>query len=140
GVMQKWVNGVKASAQQGPNSIEATGESLDHELADAIYNEEVRIMDVAKVNLLGKSNAAGEEAYVLEVTKPEVEAEKWYVSTKTGRIIQQEKATEGGMNKIKYSDFREVDGVILPYRIDIVGPQEVSVVISSITHNQHPDP
>lgn len=70
-----------------------------------------------KTELLGMEQVNGEKAYVLQVTTPSGIETKNYYAVDSGLKIE-EKTTYGDhTSKTTYSDYKEVDGIKLPYDI-----------------------
>jgi len=73
--------------------------------------------DDYKTKLLGIEQVNGKKAYVLQVTTPSGIKTKNYYAVDSGLKIE-EKTTYGDhTSKTTYSDYREVDGIKLPYDI-----------------------
>lgn len=142
GTMQNWVDGEHVWQQQGPKSAELTGDDLKRELADAEFSPELKLGDANhKLGLLGSTTLkSGEDAYVLSLEKPNTNPEKWYISKKSGLLVQREVASPAGMTVMSFGDYRPVDGVMVPYSIALTGAQDLQLTVTSVKQNTHPDP
>jgi zinc protease len=142
GVMENWVDGIHVWQKQGPKAAELAGDDLKRELADAEFSPELRLGDAShKIGLLGQTTLKnGEEAYVLSLEKPNTNPEKWYISTKSGLLVQREISQQGAMTTMNFGDYRPVDGVMVPYSVALTGAQDLTLTVTSVKQNTHPDP
>lgn len=71
------------------------------------------------VELAGKEDVEGTEAFVLKLTRPSKHVETWYIDAKTYLPIKQESDwTDSGWPAKAVSffdDFREIEGVLIPF-------------------------
>lgn len=76
-----------------------------------------------KVELLGKADVDGEEAYKIKVTLQNGEEENWFISTKTFLEIHMTGTTYdfGDPNRLKmfFSDYRKVGSILIPYLTEL---------------------
>jgi len=95
------------------------GEQL--EAAARYYNSHLANPKKSKlaVSLIGTSQVRGKDAFELEMSMPS--GVKWRVFFDAGsHLIVKESATVGGVNQeILYDDYRMVDGVQLPHKIEL---------------------
>jgi hypothetical protein len=64
-----------------------------------------------------KAVVDGDEAFVLVLTPKQGAPVELYVSTQTGRVVRRDSAGES----IRYSDFRTVDGELVPFASTATG-------------------
>ncbi|MBV9956876.1 MAG: hypothetical protein JO360_00590, partial [Acidobacteria bacterium] len=77
---------------------------------EAIFNKELNLAELyTRLVVTGKERLNGREAYVLQEMFGSLSAEKLYFDTETGLLLRR--------NDIYYEDYREVDGVMLPFLI-----------------------
>ena len=73
-------------------------------------------------------------------------AEKWTFSKETGLLVGQERVANMGPQgnlpiKSMMSDYREVNGVMAPHRIDVENPAfKASMILNSLRFNVDVDP
>ncbi|MBI1749910.1 MAG: hypothetical protein HY234_06905 [Acidobacteria bacterium] len=94
----------------------------------------------AKLDVPGTTKVGDREAYVLEATPQAGYAERFYFDTETGLLLRREYKVDGPDNVIAfemyYDDYREVDGIKLPFALRRVGPDNVLLLrYSEIKHN-----
>ncbi|WP_421919069.1 hypothetical protein [Marinifilum sp.] len=75
-----------------------------------------------KVEYLGKENVDGLEMFVIELTREDGKSEKWYLDTNTYLEYKCEAPwvdfAQSVPAEMYYDDFREVDGLIIPFFIE----------------------
>jgi hypothetical protein len=96
-------------------------ESSQLEAAGQYYN--VRLLNLKKnklaLSLVGHVQVHGKDAWQIEVTAANGMKRQVYFDVAT-HLIAEEKATIGGVEEtIAYGDYRTVDGVKLPYQIEL---------------------
>jgi hypothetical protein len=95
----------------------------------------------SKLTLLGSEKVGERETYVLEGTLPEGgQPDKLYFDAQTGlpaRLVSLHHTPEGASDlQEDFSDYREVDGVKLPFTIAQTGPESsFTVKINEVRHN-----
>ena len=116
-------------------------------VADRIHNQtifqrELRFKELNPgLTLIGKDKVGEHEAFVLHSFSPRV-SEKWYFDALTGFLLRR--------GNIYYDDYREVDGVKLPFKVTDDSSYGFGVVVrlQEIKHNvpidqskfaEHPD-
>lgn len=133
GTVQKaYFDGKKAetSGMQGSSVLE--GEELEEVKKQyAFFSETNYLSNGYKLNLTSINMVDGEKAYTLEVDKNgEVQTE--YYSVETGLKLREEATVETPEGELtvsqSYSDYRDIDGVMIPFQINISqGPQKISM-------------
>lgn len=133
--VEQGVDGSAAWTSQMGQLQHTQGDELQAKLEAAVFNEELRLRDPDhKLNLLGMKQVNGQDAYAVQITKPSGASKLWYINT-TGDVIQREEIMEGAQQVMVMSDFRQVDGVMYPFKLEIHGPQEMVMTIDTIKHN-----
>jgi predicted Zn-dependent peptidase len=100
-----------------------------------LFNEELHLTDMGrKTQLLGTKDFNGTKVYVLEVTAPSGSSKNLYVDP-SGLIVGRQEIGEGGENIVTLSDFRNIEGVMYPFKIQSVGAQNVTIELTEIKHN-----
>ena len=61
----------------------------------------------------------GKDAYVITVTSPSGAVSKKYYDAATGLKLKDEVSTDQGSSTYSYSDYRDVSGVKIPYKLDV---------------------
>jgi hypothetical protein len=100
-----------------------------------------------EVALAGTSEINGQPTYDLEVTLSETEKETWHLDTQTflevavdSQVIDHTQGPNPWAQRAFYSDFREVDGLMLPFRVDLeFGARLEEMRVDKITVNPEID-
>ena len=93
-----------------------------------------------KMTVKGKESVNGHDAYVVEATPPEGAAETMYFDAGSGLLARTKRETEGPNGKftldVTFDDYREVDGVKLPFVMHFsLGEFAFVVKLSEVNHN-----
>jgi zinc protease len=71
------------------------------------------------MKLQGREKVGGQDTYVIEATADDGTVEKWYFSAPTGLLVRSDTpyVTDDGNSFLQtiYEDYRDVDGVKLPF-------------------------
>jgi zinc protease len=141
GTVQKvYFDGKKGetSGMQGSASLE--GDELEEiKSQGAFFGESEYLSKGYKLNLIAINMVDGEKAYTIDVDKDgEVSTE--YYSVETGLKLREEATSDSpqGVMTISqnYSDYREVEGVMMPFKINISqGPQKIEMITTEVKIN-----
>lgn len=106
---------------------EKSGRELAATRLDADFYKPLRLKELyPKIAVKGKGTVSGTEVYVLEATPAEGSAERWYFDASTGLLVRLDVEREGTQGKIPveiyFEDYREVDGLRIPFTIRQVTP------------------
>jgi CubicO group peptidase (beta-lactamase class C family) len=102
-------------------TVKASGETLnDVTIASSVYPELNWKTLFTSVAISGKDKVGEEEVLVVEMTPEKGHPVTDYISTKTYRVLRR-KAYPGPVVE-SYDDFRNIDGVLIPYRRTGVAP------------------
>ena len=143
GVMKQetYYDGKKGIVSAGGNTQEITGDALEAMKYQAMIHPLFIIdsLDI-KTKLLGIEKVNGKDAYKIEVTLPTGKSWTEYYDPETGfkvKDVQQITVPQGTFTKEnEYSDYRDVDGVMYPFKlVQTVGPQTIEMNVSSIKVN-----
>lgn len=90
-----------------------------------------------KMEVKGVEKVGEKEAYVLIATPTGLEAQTFYFDKQTGLLLREDMTAvspEGKFpTKVYYDDYREIDGVKLPYKMRSVLPQfELAMTVTEI--------
>jgi hypothetical protein len=113
---------------------ELTGPALARFRRQSIFNREVRIREqYDRLTSAGKARIGNRETYVLEAVAAGAGTMQLFFDVQTGLLVRQNL----GANEIDFEDYREVDGVKLPYTIrrKIPGAGTFSLTFREIKHN-----
>ena len=141
GTVQKVVfDGKKGetSGMQGSTVLE--GEDLEEiKSQGAFFGEAEYLSNGYKLTLVAINMVDGEKAYTIELDKNGDLSTEYY-SVETGLKLLEEATVEGPQGEMtvsqKYSDYRSVDGVMIPYQINISqGPQQISMTTTEAKIN-----
>ena len=114
---------------------ELTGPALARFKRQSLFNREVKIREqYARLTAAGKARIGGRETYVLDGVVSGAGTEKLFFDVQTGLLVRQ----SAGAIEIDFEDYREIDGVKLPYTIRRTFPNVPGIISSTfrqITHN-----
>lgn len=141
GTVQKvYFDGIKGESSGMQGSAVLEGDELEEiKNQGAFFGEAEYLSKGYELNLVAINMVEGEEAYTLEVDKNgEVQTE--YYSVKTGLKLREESTTEGPQGEMTvsqdYSDYRAVEGVMLPFKINISqGAQKIEMITTEAKIN-----
>lgn len=142
GVVQEGYDG-KVGWSQDPQSglREKSGSELAAARLDAEFFKPIKVKQLyPKIVVKGKDKVADKEVYVLEATPVDSSVETWYFDTQTGFMVRQDSEREGPQGKqaiqVYLDDYREVDGIKLPFKLHQVTPQfSIDIKIEEVKHN-----
>ncbi len=116
-------NGTKGWAMSNQNERDLPAEMLAQLKREAEFYRETRLREMySKMAVVGKTTIGESEAYVVEATTPEGgQPEKLYFDVQSGLLVRKyvEAKTIMGQfpTQTDYEDYREVDGVKMPFTI-----------------------
>jgi hypothetical protein len=134
-------NGTDGWAQDSRGSGEITKELLVLTKRDAEFFFGARLAQLyTNLKLAGKQKVGEQEAYVVNATSPEGTTETLFFDTATGLLIQRRLEVKSVLGsypfQIKYDDYRQVDGVRLPFSLHWSRPGiQWSRKITEVKHN-----
>jgi hypothetical protein len=110
-----------------------TGPRLAAAKREAIFNGESRLKELyATLTFAGTSNIGGREVQVIDATSSDAASQKLYFERQTGLLIRQ---AASGL-ETNFDDYREVDGIKLPFRIRrTFAGGVISTTFREIKHN-----
>ena len=138
---ETYYDGKKGIVLSGGNTVDITGEALETIKYQAMMHP-IYIIDSlnVKTKLLGVEKVNSKDAYKIEVVLPN--GKNWieYFDPDTGYKIKDSQditVPQGTFTKVnEYSDFRNVDGVIYPFKLkQTTGPQSLEMTVKSIKVN-----
>ncbi len=119
----------KIAWEQDPNSglREITGPELAARKRDADIHGELHMKELfSKLTVKSKEKVGEKEAYLVEATPAEGSPEKLYFDVKSGLLIRHDAERESAQGVIAIEtyleDYRDVDGVKVPFTIRQVNP------------------
>jgi hypothetical protein len=115
-------DGTRGWARSNEGSRDVPSEMLAQLRREAEFYKETRLKDIySKLAVLGRATVGEREAYVVEATPSDGVPEKLYFDVQTGLLTRKysEMKTVLGQfpTQTDYEDYREVDGVKLPFAI-----------------------
>ncbi len=134
--IEQGTNGTAAWASNPQQGFHLTeGAEATTYIEGSLFNEELQVGQASrKATLLGMQNINGVNTYVLDITTPSGATKKWSIDP-SGLVTRRQEIMEGGEQIVTMSDFRAVDGVTYPFKIQIEGAQNMTVELSEIKHN-----
>jgi len=141
GTVQKvYFDGKKGETSGMQGSAVLEGEELEEiKKQGAFFGEAEYLSNGYKLNLVAINMLEGEEAYTLEVDNNGAISTEYY-SVETGLKLREESTVESPQGEItvsqSYSDYRAVDGIMMPFLINISqGPQKISMTTTEAKIN-----
>lgn len=141
GTVKLGFNGKLGWTHNGTGLRVLKGVELSALQRDADFYGTVRLKNVfVKVSLLGKSKIGFREVYVLDLQPASGPSEQLFLDVETNLPVRWNAVrTNGGQStpvEIYYDDWREVDGVKLPFRIShSFSGRALSFTVKEIRHN-----
>ena len=140
-VMKQVYDGEKGrvSGMQGEQELE--GEQLDDMKNSAQFYPELDYLGESyELEISGMAKVNEEQAYVVQITNSEGDLTTEYYAVESGLKLREESTEEtpqGPMTSSStYSDYREVNGIMVPYTIEAkTGPQNVKLSASEVKVN-----
>ncbi len=120
---------------------EVTGPELAAMKRDADFYAAIKLRELyPKMTVKGKESVNGHDAYAVEATPPEGAAETMYFDADSGLLVRAVRETEGPNGKvtldITFDDYREVDGIKLPFVMHFsLGEFAFVIKLSEVKHN-----
>jgi zinc protease len=107
---------------------ELAGKELAARKRDSAFNGELKFKELyQKIEVRGKEKVAEKDAYVIEATPPEGSVEKMYFDARSGLLVRHDAERESPQGsavlETYFGDYREVDGIKVPFTIKQVMPQ-----------------
>lgn len=130
--------------EQDPESgklSEKKGKELASIKRDADFYRDLKLREIyPQMTVKGKDKAASREVYVIEATTAEGNTDKLYFDTETGLLLRRDskEINEKGESPVRevYSDYREVDGVKLPFSLRRATPaMTYTIQITEVKQN-----
>ncbi len=131
--------GWEENPQAGMRDI--TGPELAAMKRDADFYVAIKLRELyPKMAVKGKESVNGHDAYVVEATPPDGAAETMYFDADSGLLVRTVRETEGPNGKatldITFDDYREVDGIKLPFVLHFsLGEFAFVIKLSEVKHN-----
>ncbi len=144
-VMQEQVyDGVKAMAgQMGQNQVVTEGEMYDDVVSSAVmFSQMDYLTGDYKLDLKGIEDVDGVRMYKVEILNPKGDKEYEFYNISTGLLAKKMSTSvgpDGSSNTMstEVSDYRDVDGIMLPYSISMSGmmPMTITMKVTDVKIN-----
>lgn len=126
GIMQRTFDGTRAWLQDPVQGIiRFTGLGLEIIKEGAIFNKPAKLKELfPSAVLIGKEKLRGKDVYVVRMG-----FEKWYFDAEGGLLLRK--------GNIYYDDYREVDGIKLPFKLrdEVLASAGIIYQLTEIKHN-----
>lgn len=139
---EAWIDGEHVVQRQPMQPATAlTGEDLVKELENEQFNEVLRYAELGfTVAVKEKKQVDDRVVYVVDF-KRKYSAEEWLIDAETFLLHSKVETAETPRGPIttviRYSDYREVDGLKLPFTYKVENPQmQMDVTVTSYKHNE----
>ena len=122
-VFRTGFNGAQGWAKSNEEQRDMPKDMLAEIKREAEFYKETKLKELyLKMRIVGKANVADREAYVIEATPNDGgNVQKLYFDTQTGLLVRKYSETNIALGEFPtqtdYEDYREVDGVKLPFLI-----------------------
>lgn len=120
----------------GPQDV--TGPDLDDLKQRFDFYREIRLKEIyPQMAFQGAETVNGRNTYVTEAVNGNSARERFYFDQQTGLLIRQEAISpDGSLSRTVLEDYREVDGVKLPFRVRVADSESEEVFqYAEIRHN-----
>ncbi|MCB2204781.1 insulinase family protein [bacterium] len=138
---KQWVDGVHAAVQQpGQPAQKMSGEELASMIEDEQFNPVLRMAELGwTATVKAKKSMDKRVVYVVEMQKQHSQ-EEWYIDADNYLLIGKSTTAETPQGPIttmnRYSDYRDTDGVMLPYHMTVENPMmTMNADVTSYKHN-----
>jgi len=117
------------------------GKELAARKRDSTFNGELKYKELyQKIEVKGKEKVAEKDAYVVEATPAEGSAEKMYFDAQSGLLVRHDAERESpqgsALVETYFEDYRDVDGVKVPFTLKQVMPQfTIQIKFDEVKHN-----
>ena len=142
GVIQEGYDGKTAWAQDPQSGLrEKAGAELATAKLDGEFHKPIKIKQLyPKIVVKGKDKVGDRDVFVVEATPVESSTETWYFDAQSGLILRQDAERESPQGKQAVQsfleDYKEVDGVKIPFSIRQVTPQfTITIKIEDVKSN-----
>jgi hypothetical protein len=142
-VFQQGFDGTVGWSNDPQNGLrEQTGEELAETKRDSDFYHPLDLKQMySKITVTGTDKIDDRDAYVVEASSGDLGTDKIYFDTQNGlvlRIVGQHHTMEGPATFTEdFSDFREVDGIKLPYTVRQESPSSTfTIKFTEIRHNE----
>jgi hypothetical protein len=142
-VFQQGFDGTVGWSADPQNGLrEQTGDELAETKRDSDFYHPLDLRQVySKITLAGMDKINGRDAYVVEALSGDLGTDKIYFDVQNGlvlRIVSQHHTPEGaGTFTEDFSDFREVDGIKLPFTVHQESPGSTfTIKFTEVRHNE----
>jgi carboxyl-terminal processing protease len=126
GIMQRTFDGTRAWLQDPVQGIiRFTGLGLEIIKEGAIFNKPAKLRELfPSAVLMGKEKLRGKDVYVVRMG-----FERWYFDAEGGLLLRK--------GNIYYDDYREVDGIKLPFKLrdEVLASAGIIYQLTEIRHN-----
>lgn len=139
------IEGYDGKIGWGINPIQGSRDKTGQELAQAKFlanlHREINLEKLyPKIELKGVEKLGAAEVYVVTATPEGLPAETWYFDSKTGLLLRMDMTLitpEGNSPAKTYmEDYRELDGIMTPFKTRTVLPQfELVTTFTEVKHN-----
>jgi hypothetical protein len=142
GTIQEGFDGTVAWAQDPQSGLrEKTGSELIDTKLDSDIQKPLKLKQLyPTLTVTGKAKVGDKETYVVEAKPAAGTPEKWYFDVQTGLMIRLDTERESPQGKVPVEnymeDFRDVEGIKIPYILKITNPQfSVTVKVTEVKLN-----
>ncbi len=123
------------------NGSETTGRADRAALVDVDFYRDIKLKELyTRLKVIGKVKEGFRQAYVVEAVPPGGSAESFYFDVESGLLVRRDltrpSSTGTTRAEVYFHDWREVDGVKIPFRMTQVMPtRKLVTTIEDVKHN-----
>lgn len=121
---------------------EKGGAELARDQRTKVFPRELKLKEVyERMEAKGAAKVGGADAWVIEAAPKGGKADRLYFDQKSGLLIREESSVDTGLGEmtfqIDFSDYREVDGVKVPFLVKIPKPETMGfqIKLDEVKHN-----
>ena len=120
---------------------EKAGTELADARLEAVFHRELRMKELFPTMVVkGKQQVAGKDAWVVLATPKEGSPITMYFDAQSGLVLRDDAERESPEGKVPiqtyYEDYREVDGIKMPFKMRQVSPMfELVIALDEVKHN-----
>jgi CubicO group peptidase (beta-lactamase class C family) len=138
GEAREGFNGTTGWEQDPDDGLtELSGAQLAQARRDADFYQPLRLHELyPKIEIKGKVKLRDHDAYLLEAPR-NGRPKKWFFDVETGLLLRtEERDAKGKLEGAEdYDDYREVDGVKVPFAISLIADERLNVKLVEVKHN-----
>ncbi len=143
GAVREGFDGVVSWADApGMGLREKDGAELARDQRSKVFPRELKLKEAyERMEAKGAAKVAGADAWVIEASPKGGKPDRLYFDQKTGLLVREESTVESPLGEMTFqidlSDYRDVDGVKVPFLVKIPKPETMGfqIKLDEVKHN-----